>query len=231
MARRETGVDPTVFAMMGIGLLLAGTFAAAVPVLADKEAGSTIGTVRIVAAGAMVLLAMFLTRYIRRPREGDRTYEYVAMAVMLLIGVAFWLAMLGLLVFSGWYLIAERSETWITILSAAALCIFGLPLLSILLLERRSRQSTEEMYGLDVNPTDELAKRQCRQATGSLAQTTQSQAPSQTPPLAICRPAQVGRALLQSGRNGYSSRQRTRKAELMTRSGRRCDDRAVDSAR
>ena len=159
MARRDTGVDPTVFAMMAIGLLLAGTFAAAVPVLADKEAGSTIGTVRLVAGAAMVLVALFLTRYIRSPREGDRTYEYVAMAVMLLIGVAFWLAMLGLLVFSGWYLIAERSETWITILSAAALCIFGLPLLLIVLLERRSRQSTEEMYGLDVNPTDELAKR------------------------------------------------------------------------
>ncbi len=159
MARRDTGVDPTVFTMMAIGLLLAGTFAAAVPVLADKEAGSTIGTVRLVAAAAMVLVAVFLTRYIRRPRAGDRTYEYVAMAVMLLIGVAFWLAMLGLLAFSAWYLIAERNETWVTMVSAAALCIFGLPLVLILLLERRSRQSTEEMYGLDVNPTDELGKR------------------------------------------------------------------------
>ena len=159
MARKDTGVDPTVFAMVAIGLLLAGAFGAAVPVLTVDNAESTIDTVRLVAAAAMVLASLFLTRYIRNPRAGDRTYEYVAMAVMLLIGVAFWLAMLGLLAFSAWYLISERSETWITMLSAAALCIFGLPLMLILLLERRSRQSTEEMYGLDVNPTDELAKR------------------------------------------------------------------------
>lgn len=158
MARRDTGVDPTVFAIMGIGLLLAGAFGAAVPVLTDNG-GSTLDTIRLVAGSAMLVLALPLTRYINRPREGDRTYEYVALAVMLLIGLAFWAAMLALLVFSGWYLIAERNETWITILSAAALSIFGLPLVLIVLLERRSRQSTEELYGLDVNPTDELAKR------------------------------------------------------------------------
>ena len=158
MARREAGVDPTVFAIAGIGLLVAGAFGAAVPVLTG-DTDSTAGTVRLIAGASMLLCALFLTRYIHRPRPGDRTYEYVAMAVMLLIGVAFWLAMLGLLVFSAWYLIAERNETWITMLSVAALCIFGLPLALILLLERRSRQSTEEMYGLDVNPTDELGKR------------------------------------------------------------------------
>lgn len=158
MARRDTGVDPTVFAIMGIGLLLAGAFGAAVPVLFDNG-GSTLDTIRLVAGAVMLVLALLLTRYIGRPREGDRTYEYVALAVTLLIGLAFWAAMLALLVFSGWYLIAERNETWITVLSAAALSIFGLPLVLIVLLERRSRQSTEELYGLDVNPTDELAKR------------------------------------------------------------------------
>lgn len=158
MARRDTGVDPTVFAIMGIGLLLAGAFGATVPVLFDNG-GSTLDTIRLVAGAVMLVLALLLTRYIGRPREGDRTYEYVALAVMLLIGLAFWAAMLALLVFSGWYLIAERNETWITVLSAAALSIFGLPLVLIVLLERRSRQSTEELYGLDVNPTDELAKR------------------------------------------------------------------------
>ncbi len=158
MARREAGVDPTVFAIAGIGLLVAGAFGAAIPVLTG-DTDSTADTVRLVAGAAMLLGALYLTRHIHRPKPGDRTYEYVAMAVVLLIGVAFWAAMLALLVFSGWYLIADRGETWVTILSAAALCIFGLPLVLIVLLEHRSRQSTEELYGLDVNPADELAER------------------------------------------------------------------------
>ena len=147
------------FAIMAMGLLLAGAFGAAVPVLTDSYAGSTTGTVRLVAGAAMLLLALFLTRYIHSPKIVDRAYEYVAMAVVLLIGVAFWVAMLCLLVFSGWYLIADRNETWITLLSVAALSIFGLPLVLIVLFERKSRQSTAEMYELDVNPTDELGKR------------------------------------------------------------------------
>ncbi len=70
MASQDTGVDPSAFAIGAMGLLVARTFGVAVPILADGSTRSTIEIIRLMAGAALLPLALFMIRYIRRPGLG-----------------------------------------------------------------------------------------------------------------------------------------------------------------